>query len=160
MGIHIVCPYYSPNKNYDPYSVRFVIESLIDKINQNIKVGQYLSGNTILLIDFSEQLLLTSKPCQAIQEISLGVSGELWNVAFGKIGTKIFKSPEFDGAENDDGELLKEGVLLNNPYIKGIIFHIDDSFYSIAEIKAGNLDVIHFLEYLTPKETHSFKTNI
>lgn len=158
MGIHVVQPYYSPNKPYDPTSVRLVIESLVDKINQNIKSGQYDSGDTILLIDFSDQLLLTSTPSEALKEKHDGISGELWHVAFGKVETNILKHPEFDGASNDDGILQKEGILITHPYIKGIIFHIDDNFYSIAEIKQETLNVVNLLQYLTPKENIYLKS--
>jgi hypothetical protein len=114
-------PYLSHNKEYDPRSTRLVVESLIDKINQNIKKEQYSLGDTILLVDLSGQLPLISKPSEAIQEKYFDefgdtkVSGELWNVAFGKLGDQILKPAEFEGADNLDGKLEKEGVLISHP---------------------------------------------
>lgn len=164
LGEQVVQPYLSANKTYDPYSVRLVIESLIDKINQNIKKEQYFSGDTVLLIDLSDQLLLVSKPTQAIQEKyydDLGrtnVSGELWNVAFGKLNDIILRPAEFEGADNSDGKLLKEGILVSHPYIRGLIFHMNEGFYSFGVFKHDNLNVVRFLEYLSTQ--HTFQNDI
>lgn len=154
--------YLSHNKKYDPRSTRLVIESLIDKINQNIKEEQYSLGDTILLVDLSDQLPLLSRPSEAIQEKyfddigNTKVSGELWNVAFGKLGDQILKPAEFEGADNLDGELEKEGILTCHPYIKGLIFHASEEFYSVAELTESNLNVTSCLEYLSKE--HVFKT--
>ena len=161
-GTQEIQPYFSQNKEYDLRSIRLVIESLIDKINQNIKKDQYSLGDTVLLVDLSDQLPLISMPSQAIREKyyddmgNTDVSGELWNVAFGKLEDQIFKPAEFVGEENPDGKLLKEGILITHPYIKGLIFHASENFYSIAEIKTNNLNVINCLKYLSKQ--YSFKT--
>ncbi len=155
-------PYLSHNKEYDPRSTRLVIESLIDKINQNIKKEQYSMGDTILLVDLSDQLLLLSRPSEAIQEKyfddmgNTQVSGELWYVAFGRLGDQILKPAEFEGADNLDGELQKEGILISHPYIKGLIFHASEDFYSVAELTESNTHITSFLEYLS--KDHVFKT--
>lgn len=159
---HVIQPYstYS-NKNYNSGSIKLVIESLIDKINQNIKSDQYALGDTILLVDLADQLPLLSIPSDAIQKEYFDdmsgkyVSGELWNVAFGKVGDQIFKPAEFEGADNDDGKLSKDGILISHPYIKGLIFHANKEFYSIAEITKSNGNVIECLKYISKQ--HSFK---
>lgn len=157
-----VQPYLSHNKKYDPRSTRLVIEALIDKINQNIKEEQYSLGDTILLIDLSDQLPLISKPSEAIQETYYDecgknqVSGELWNVAFGKLDDQIFKPADFEGADNFDGNIEKEGILISHPYIKGLIFHASEDFYSVAELTENNLNITNCLEYISKK--HAFKT--
>lgn len=154
-GVQVIQPYLSNNKKYDFRSTRLVIESLIDKINQNIKEDQYSLGDTILLVDLSDQLPLISKPIDAIQETyfndigSTKASGELWNVAFGKVGDQILKPVEFEGADNLDGYLIKEGVLISHPYIKGLIFHVNENFYSVAELIKSNMIVTDCLEYLS-----------
>ncbi len=161
MGIQVIQPYLSHNKVYDHSSPKLVIESLIDKINQNIKEQQYSLGDTILLIDLSDQLPLISKPSEAIQEHyfddvgNTNVSGELWNVAFGKLDDQILKPAEFEGANYLDGELEKEGILITHPYIKGLIFHASEDFYSVAEIIKGNSHITGLLEYISKK--HVFK---
>ncbi len=161
-GEQEIQPYLSHNKKYDPRSTRLVIESLVDKINQNIKEEQYSLGDTILLVDLSDQLPLLSKPSEAIQEKyfddigNTKVSGELWNVAFGKLGDQILKPAEFEGADNLDGELEKEGILISHPYIKGLIFHASEDFYSVAELTESNMNITNCLEYLSKE--HVFKT--
>ncbi len=160
-GTQVIQPYFSPNKSHNPRSVRTVIEALIDKINQNIKHDQYLSGDSILLVDLSDQLPLVSKASQAIQKQyydDMGdahVSGELWQVAFGKVGDPILKPPEFEGGSSDDGNLQKEGILITHPYIKGLLFHVDDGFYALAEIKEDNVNIIEMLNYVSKQ--HSYK---
>jgi hypothetical protein len=55
------------------------------------------------------------------------VSGPLWNIAFGKIGHLIFKPIEFAGTSNVDGDLTREGILVNRDWIKAIVFIERDS---------------------------------
>ena len=161
IGTSVIQPYYSYNNKYDPSSTRLVIESLIDKVNQNIKEQQYSLGETILLVDLSDQLPLISKPSEAIQEkyyddySKTWVSGELWNVAFGRLRDQIFKPAEFEGVSNIDGELKKEGILVSHPFIKGLVFHVNEELYAIAELTESNFNVTHCLEYLSKK--HAFK---
>ena len=115
-----------------------------------------------MLVDLSDQLPLLSQPLEAIQEKyfdyhgNTQVSGELWSVAFGKVGDQILKPAEFEGANNFDGELEKEGILVSHPYIKGIVFHVNENFYSVAELMESNLNVTHCLEYLS--KGHVFRT--
>lgn len=156
-----ICPYDKGNADYDPCSVRLVIESLIEKIDNNIKKDQYSCGDTVLLIDCSDQLPIISNPTDALQQhyynsdSKLQVSGEFWNIAFGKVGDEI---SEFEGASNDDGLLEKEGILISYPFIKGIVFHYHGYFYSVAQITKDNLPVIHFLEYIS--DEHVFEKKI
>lgn len=155
-------PYYSPNKEYDPRSTRLVIESLIDKIDQNIKEEQFSFGDTVLLVDLSIQLPLISQAEHSIQERHYDVdsgsytSGELWHVALGAIGTPISKPAEFEGADVMDGVLSKEGILRKYPFIKGLIFHVKDDFYSVGHIDVKNARVLAFLEYVSKHHTFAY----
>lgn len=148
-------PYKVDNKDYDPRSPRMVIEALIDKISQNIKADQYALGDTILLVDLSSQLPILSLPYQSIQtkffdvDLNAHVSGELWSVAFGKVGDDIFRSPDFPGAHNSDGRLQKQGVLISHPYIKGIIYHVNGEFFSVAEITESNARIRKLMDYVS-----------
>jgi hypothetical protein len=162
---HLIKPYRKENGDeYDYSSVRLVIESLIGKIDQNIKNGQYSLGDTVLLVDLSDQLPLISTPQLSIQELydyepcKTMVSGDLWHVAFGKIGKKIFKPPEFCGATNLDGELRKEGILISYPDIKGLIFHVNDDFLSLGKLSEPNLNVIRLLDYLSKQGNKCLET--
>jgi hypothetical protein len=150
-----ICPYDKGNADYDPRSVRLVIESLIEKIGNNIKNEQYSCGDTVLLIDFSDQLPIISKPSDALQQhyydgdSKSQVSGELWNVAFGRLNDAIYRASKFEGESNNDGLLEKQGVLISYPFIKGIVFHYWGHFYSIAQMTRDNSPVIHLLEYIS-----------
>ena len=49
-GIQIIQPHLRNVTNYDPFSVRIVIDNLIAKFNQNFKEEQYSHGDTLSLI--------------------------------------------------------------------------------------------------------------
>lgn len=56
------------------------------------------------------------------------VSGILWNVAFGKQGNNIYAPIEFEGKRNIINQLERNGLLIEIPYIKGLIFVTYDNF--------------------------------
>jgi hypothetical protein len=126
-GIVEIQPLHKDNKKYDPYSTRYAIETLIEKIEQNIKEGQYSLGDTILIVDL-KQLSLPSYfkegavPIFQEKQYNSYLSGVQWNVALGKAGHLIYKPIEWEGEENTDGELEKDGILVNRDYIKAIVF--------------------------------------
>lgn len=125
-GITEIDPLYK-NKNYNPISTKYAIETLIQKISQNLKEGQFSKGETVLLVNL-KQLILPSNFIESglpvFQEKSTYsiVSGILWNIAFGKVGHLIYKPIQFEGKENIDGELEQNGILINYKYIKAIVF--------------------------------------
>lgn len=126
-GYHEIQPLHKSNKKYFQNSTRYAIETLIDKIQQNIKKEQYSLGDTILIVDL-KQLTLPSYfkegavPIFQEQQFKSYMSGVQWNVAFGKKGHLIYKQIEFEGKENTDGELEKDGILIENNFIKAIVF--------------------------------------
>ena len=126
-GLVEIQPLHKGNKKYDPYSTRYAIETLIEKIEQNIKEGQHSLGDTVLIVDL-KQLSLPSYfkegavPIFQEQKYNSYMSGVQWNVALGKAGHLIFKPIEFEGKENTDGELEKDGILISRDYIKAIVF--------------------------------------
>jgi len=126
-GLTEIQPLYNSNKDYDPYSVKYAIEILIEKIEQNIKEGQFSKGETVLIIDL-KQLILPSDfkeggvPVSIENQYHSLVSGVHWNVAFGKIGYPIYRQVEFEGRENIEGELSKNGILISRDWIKAICF--------------------------------------
>jgi hypothetical protein len=155
IGVQIIDPYKKHGKNSSDGSPRLIIESLIDKINQNIKKDQYLMGDTILILDLSDQLPLLSTPMQSIQKNYRGgtgadhASGELWHVAFGKLGEEIYRPTHIDGIDHSDGMLEKQGILIEHRYIKGIAFHVNGLIYSLSEIRQDTCNTQDLLEYIS-----------
>jgi hypothetical protein len=129
-GEAIISPFH---KNGKLPSTRELIEIYIDKINNNIKPGQYLLGDTILLIDI-KQLLLGSKWDESgvafYQEGLLKsiASGVLWNAVFGHAGEMIYQPIEFEGKPNTDSPLEKNGILVDHKYITGLVFATYENF--------------------------------
>lgn len=120
-------------KNGIEPSTRGVIEIYIDKINNNIKSGQYSLGETILLIDI-KQLTLgcgwdESSVAYYQDKIMKSIaSGVLWHTAFGRIGEMIYKPIEFEGKPNTDSPMTKNGILVDHDFIKGIVFSTYKNF--------------------------------
>lgn len=120
-------PLLKKNKNYDPTSIKYLIEVLIEKIEQNIKEGQFSLGDTILLIDLKQlgslsPYMESATPVFQEKMYQSLVSGIQWNIAFGKVGQLVFKPIEFEGRDNIEGELGREGILVKRNFIKAIIF--------------------------------------
>lgn len=126
-GISYIQPLYNSNKKYDPYSRKFAIETLIDKIDQNIKEGQFEMGETMLFLDLKQLALPgnyieTNTPIHKEKMNSSYVSGICWNTAFGRRGHLLFRPIEFEGTKNTDKELEMNGILVRYPFIKAIVF--------------------------------------
>lgn len=62
------------------------------------------------------------------------VSGVQWNTAVGKIGHLLYNRIEFEGKENIDGELEKDGILVINDLIKALIFFDYTLFNRVPKI--------------------------
>lgn len=160
-------PLHKSGEKYDMYSTKYVIEKLIDKIVQNIKKEQYGMGETLLLVDL-RQICLPSKLNESIaalfvqKPIESIVSGVLWNVAFGKLGHQMFKPIEFEGRSNVDGELERNGILVDYPYIKGLVFigykNFKERFYAglVRANESGNVvaSIYHLCAFIMIIITH------
>ncbi len=117
------------DKDYDPFSVKYFIETLIEKIKQNIKTEQFVHGKTLLLIDL--KLIVVPSSCEEasipiypeLRHFSLG-SGVFWNIAFGVKGDKIFCPIEFEGKQNIEGELSTNGILIEEENITALCFRV------------------------------------
>ena len=133
-GVTSVQPFNKNNNNYDHTSIKDVIQIIIEKIDQNIKKDQFSQGNTILIIDLKQLQLPFSfieggVPVFQEKQYNSIVSGIQWNVSFGKAGHLIYKPIEFEGEENIEGELERDGILLKRDWIKAIVFLV----YSFSE---------------------------
>jgi hypothetical protein len=130
----VIQPMRKSNKQNDALSTRYAIEFLIDKIDQNIKPGQFVNTPTILMIDLKQFPVPYEYGESAVpiyHQFGMPVSGILWNVAFGKVGHLMYKPIDFEGSENTDGELERNGILIGNVFIAGMIFFV----YSLNETK-------------------------
>lgn len=137
---------------YKPYKLgQHIVETIVEKINQNVKQSQFAHGDTILLVDMSQ--LPISHPDTAIyktyplpQFTDKEVSGVLWHIAFHQLNDNFFEI-------NDREEIVElsfnvEGILVSHPYIKGLIFHIDELFYGLIK---SDSNLSELVQYLCPK---------
>lgn len=161
-SVQVIQPYYKGQANYSSASSLIPIEAIIEKISQNIKEGQFKS-KALLLIDFSDQLCLNSSPEQAMsEEISTNsremFSGILWHVALGRIGQNIYRCDP-GMTSRLEGPLTKNGILVEHEFVKGIVFHIDNNYFSFCINKHDSFDknINDFLEYISKE--HCFKTH-
>jgi hypothetical protein len=125
-----VDPYHLNARLFNLYPKMAVITTLIDKLEQNYKEGQYLSGNTLLFADL-RQLGTTTQSWNCIQpyytdrDSGVVISGELWNVAFGTIGSQILTFPTSHIYGNVEGPLEKQGLIVAHPLIRALVFQVN-----------------------------------
>ncbi len=157
-GVVIVEGEIAPNRgigndpDYDPRSVRKNIELVAQKASSNFKPSQFKRGPTFALanvirLNLMGQGLGTLAPIYYDDHYgSACISGVLWNVAFGRVGDPIYKSPEFEGSGTDDGRLERSGVLVDEILNLGaaglIVLHWDegyrcDGFYDASSTLSG-----------------------
>lgn len=131
-GIHFGEPVcyqpYLPNDQtkYDSVSNLLVINSIIEKIEQNLKKEQ-ITNNTILNIDLT-LLGLNSLPTSSAFIYDKGddlvINAPLWTACFGVSGMPIFQY-EFAPNGNLEGYLHHDGVLVKNDYLNALSFRFD-----------------------------------
>lgn len=126
-GVVEVSPFSSAHGSTDR------IELLIEKISGNIKNGQITYGPTILVVEMGRIMADAHDPSSLTPVYythrSPGpscVSGDLWQIALGRLGDQIYKLPEFEGKTNLDRPLQKEGILRQHPKLSGITFVIPE----------------------------------
>ncbi len=124
----VVHPY--GDKPYRQGPIRSVITTLIDKIHQNFKPGQFSQSNTFLVINLAltpsirtENLVLRPAFCDNLM-FPKAVTGELWMVAFARQGMLVHGIPEFEGKPCLEGSLDKFGILVDERFAKiaGLLF--------------------------------------
>ncbi|OHD07312.1 MAG: hypothetical protein A2Y41_04800 [Spirochaetes bacterium GWB1_36_13] len=136
-----------------------IINSLINKIEQNLKQDQFkFIEPTILLINLS-QLGTASSTDNSIKPFFLSThihnkkviaNGELWHTAFGTAGNTIWKEPMGYNDDIFDRKQEKDGILVSYPWIRGLIFYSQkhsskqDNFLGLY--RSDDLDVYPLLE--------------
>lgn len=97
--------------------------NLIQKSSNNIKIGQYISGPTFLVLNLT---LIDGHETgnSYLRPVSFGFprdtdvqTGVLWTIAFGDIGQLIHVAPEFEGLAAIEGQLERQGILVNPDYV-------------------------------------------
>ena len=158
----VIQPHNKHRGDYNPRSVKMVIENIIDKATQNIKEGQFSLGPTVLVLDLNSQLSMFDKPQTEIAKEHIGsceelISGVLYHVAAGSIGDKIHCHIEFEGQRQSVEVLDKQGILREFPFITAVLFHSatfgkSEGYVAIyRNEKEDKFDgtLIKLLEYLT-----------
>ncbi len=124
------------------------IESTIKKIRGNAKMGQLAYGPCILVVELGRLTLDAEHPsCLLPVYYNEGAtadacaSGELWHLAFGRIGETIYRLPEAEGMGNIDRPLEEDGILRAYPELLGISFilprlSMPTKVYSIWNVSA------------------------
>jgi len=127
-GVHVSDPLVvSGHRATDSLQER--IDETIERIANTLKPEQLRFGPTILVVDLGRLPGIPQGPSgllpvffhDALPSESV-VSGELWQIALGKVGERLFHHPEFDGASNLSGHQTKAGILHQFPMLFGISF--------------------------------------
>lgn len=120
------------DKSYRQGTIRLVITTLIDKISQNFKPGQFCKDNTFLVINLAlippfrtENFVLRPAYCDKFMFPKV-LTGELWMVAFAREGMLVHGIPEFEGKPCLEGILDTCGILVDERFSKiaGLLFMV------------------------------------
>lgn len=129
-AISVVQPY--GDKPYRSGTIFAVIDTLLEKARNNIKLEQYANPHTFLVMNLclippfrTDNCVL----CPAYSDIytdGTNLTGDLWAIAFGRPDTVINEMPEFEGKPSEDKLLDKCGILADPDYnsIAGLLFII------------------------------------
>lgn len=108
------------------------INTLVEKTRGNIKADQFARRNTFLVINLSVIPPYVTEP-KTLRPAYLddymfpkAVTGDLWTLAFGKVGMLILGIPEFEGKPCVEGTFDKVGILEDDEFsaVAGLIFMI------------------------------------
>lgn len=100
--------------DYDPSSLKLVIDTFREKCRQAFKPSQFKRGPTFALI-VADRLILDGwssalTPYYFDEHFSACVSGVIWNAVFGPVGAPVLRRPEFEGKPNVEGYLDSPGL--------------------------------------------------
>jgi hypothetical protein len=105
VSTQVVTPYGQMTPQ-SPGAIYFAIDTMLEKIRGNLKLGQFSRPNTFLVVDLSLLLVIPGgrenlRPrYRDPQIVETMVSGILWTVAFGVPDTKVFEFADFEGKPN------------------------------------------------------------
>ena len=131
-AVSVVQPYGGKPYQRGKGTITAVIETLIEKTRQNIKLDQYSNANSFLVVNLSiispfrtDNYVLRPAYCDDYL-FRKTVTGDLWMLAFGKPGMLIHGVPEFEGKPGVEGFLDKCGILSDPEFdnIAGILLMV------------------------------------
>ncbi len=115
--------------HYPGTSANERIDRTIQKIANNVKRGQINFGPTVLVVDLGRLRAMPQGPSGLLPiffndtpPAESCVSGELWQIALGHPGERIFTLPTFDGASNLAGHQKEVGILIEFSELVGVMF--------------------------------------
>ncbi len=97
--------------------IAVAINTLIEKTRQNIKIGQFTNPNTFLVLNLCILRPACSRCCAlrpSYCDASLfptSVTGDLWMLAFARVGMLVQGIPDSEGASAVQGRIEKIGIL-------------------------------------------------
>ena len=110
-------------QGYDPRSLKRVIDTLRSKCRSAFKPSQFELGPTFALAVIDRLVLPGGRNALApyyYEPFQSGccASGVLWHVGYGRIGTPIFRSPDFEGKPTLEAHLETDGLYVdaNQPF--------------------------------------------
>jgi hypothetical protein len=102
-------------EGYDPRSLKLTIDTLREKCRTAFKPSQFELGPTFALAVVDRLVLPGGRHALApyyYEPFHSGccVSGVLWHAAYGRVGTPIFRLPDFEGKPTLEAHLATEGL--------------------------------------------------
>jgi hypothetical protein len=131
-AISVIQPYGDRPYKSNNGIISAVIETLIEKTRQNIKLEQFINPNTFLVVNLclippfrTDNYVLRPAYCDDYM-FSKALSGDLWMVAFAKPGMLVYGCPEFEGKPAIEGIIDKCGILTDPDFnnISGLLFMV------------------------------------
>jgi hypothetical protein len=117
MSHGVIAPYRKPyqDPDYDPRSLRRVIETLREKSRSAFKPSQFKRGPTFALAVADRLVVPGWKSALAPyyyddHDGGCCVSGVIWQAAFGRVGSPVLRQPDFHGKPTLEGHLDKDGL--------------------------------------------------
>lgn len=121
----VIAPYKALGKttDYDPRSLKLAVDTLRNKCRSAFKPSQFGFGPTFALAVVDRLIVPGGRNALApyyYDPFHSGccVSGVLWHVAYGRIGTPIFRLPDFEGKPTLEAHLMTDGLYAddNQPF--------------------------------------------
>lgn len=103
------------NSDYDCRSLKHVIDTLREKCRSAFKASQFKMGPTFALAIVDRLIVPGGRHAlapyyYAPEPASCCLTGVLWHLAYGRIGTPVFRAPDFEGKPSFESNLTTDGL--------------------------------------------------